>query len=146
MNYLLEKISTKTLYYVILAQAAVAMGGSLYYSEVMDLPPCILCWFQRIAMYPLVILVAMGIARGDKKLYTYILSLSLPGLAIALYHNLLYWQVIPLSEGPCKLGISCTAVYMEWFGFITIPFQALVAFTVITVLAFVCMKRSEREL
>lgn len=116
--------------------ALVATAGSLFFSEVMDLPPCILCWYQRIAMYPLVLVVGVGIVMRDARWKYYALPLSLAGLAIAVYHNLLYYHVIPESITPCKEGISCTTVQIEWLGFITIPLMALTAFSIISVLAF----------
>lgn len=115
------------------AQALIATSGSLYFSEVMKLPPCVLCWYQRIAMYPLVVILAAGILRRDDKVWQYALPFSLAGLIIAVYHNLLYWKIIPEAITPCMLGISCTTKFFEWFGFITIPFLSLVAFTVITI-------------
>jgi disulfide bond formation protein DsbB len=117
---------------VAFAQAFVAMMGSLYFSEVMNLPPCVLCWYQRIAMYPLVAIFMVGILKRDKAVWQYVLPLSLIGLGISVYHNLLYWNIIPEAVAPCRLGISCTTKFFEWFGFITIPFLSLTAFTVIT--------------
>ena len=114
-------------------QAIVATGGSLYFSEVMKLPPCVLCWYQRIAMYPLVAILAVGILTRDARLRLYALPLSLIGLGIAIYHNLLYYGVIPESIAPCTTGVSCTTRQIEWFGFITIPLLALVAFSVISI-------------
>lgn len=114
--------------------ALVAMAGSLFFSEVMDLPPCILCWYQRIAMYPLVVIIAVGIATRDARWKFYALPLSLIGLAISIYHNLLYYHLIPESITPCKEGLSCTTVQIEWLGFITIPFMALTAFILISLL------------
>lgn len=145
MKKILSKLSVETIHYAILAQAGVAMAGSLFFSEVMNLPPCVLCWYQRIAMYPIVILVAIGILRNDRKLYISVLALSLPGLAISIYHNLLYWKILPESVAPCMLGVSCTTKFFEWFGFITIPFMGLVAFTIITVLAFISLKKNKYE-
>ena len=116
--------------------ALVAMTGSLFFSEVMDLPPCILCWYQRIAMYPLVLVIGAGIVLRDAKWKYYALPLSLTGLAIAVYHNLLYYHLIPESITPCKEGISCTTVQIEWLGFITIPLMALTAFAIISLLSF----------
>lgn len=145
MKNLINKISVEKLHYAILIQAGIAMAGSLFFSEVMDLPPCVLCWYQRIAMYPIVILTAIGIIRNDRKLYISVLALSLPGLAISIYHNLLYWKILPESIAPCTLGISCTTKFFEWFGFITIPFMALVAFTVISTLAFISLKKNMYE-
>lgn len=123
--------------YGIFLVALVATAGSLFFSEVMKLPPCTLCWYQRIAMYPIVLLAAAGIVRKDKQLSVNVLLLSLPGLGISIYHNLLYWKILPESIAPCTMGISCTTKFFEWFGFITIPFMALSAFTIITVLALI---------
>ena len=145
MKKLINKISVETLHYAILIQAGIAMAGSLFFSEVMNLPPCVLCWYQRIAMYPIVILTAIGIIRNDRKTYISVLALALPGLAISIYHNLLYWKILPESIAPCMLGVSCTTKFFEWFGFITIPFMALVAFIVINVLAFISLKKNTYE-
>ncbi len=145
MKKLINKISVETLHYAILLQAGIAMAGSLFFSEVMNLPPCVLCWYQRIAMYPIVILTAIGIIRNDRKTYISVLALALPGLAISIYHNLLYWKILPESIAPCMLGVSCTTKFFEWFGFITIPFMALVAFIVITALAFISLKKNTYE-
>ncbi|MEK7646275.1 MAG: disulfide oxidoreductase [Patescibacteria group bacterium] len=145
MKKLINKISVETLHYAILLQAGIAMAGSLFFSEVMNLPPCVLCWYQRIAMYPIVILVAIGIIRNDRKTYISVLALALPGLLISIYHNLLYWKILPESIAPCMLGVSCTTKFFEWFGFITIPFMALVAFIIINLLAFISLKKNTYE-
>ncbi len=108
--------------------ALVATVGSLFFSEVMQLPPCVLCWYQRIAMYPLVVVIGAGIIMRDTKLKSYALPLSLIGLAISIYHNLLYYGILPESIAPCTQGISCTTVQFQWLGFITIPLMALTAF------------------
>jgi disulfide bond formation protein DsbB len=123
-------------------QATVATASSLYFSEIMDLPPCSLCWYQRIAMYPLVIILALGIRRRDRSLPAYVLPLSLIGLAIALYHNLLYYGILPESTAPCMLGVSCTTRTIEWLGFITIPLLSLVAFMVI-ILCMLLYRRNQ---
>ncbi len=145
MQKIINKISVETLHYGILLQAGIAMAGSLFFSEVMNLPPCVLCWYQRIAMYPIGILTAIGIIRGDRKLYISVLALAIPGFIISIYHNLLYWKIIPESIAPCTLGISCTTKFFEWFGFITIPFMGLVAFAVITVLAIISLYKNKYE-
>lgn len=114
-------------------QAVLATAGSLYFSEVLHFTPCILCWYQRIAMYPLVVILTVGILLREARLRLYVLPLSLIGLTISIYHNLLYYGVIPESTGPCVLGVPCTTRYIEWLGFVSIPLLALVAFGVITV-------------
>lgn len=130
--------------YIAWTQALVATFGSLYFSEVMKLPPCVLCWYQRILMYPIVLIAAVGIIRRDKALPFYILPLSILGWLISIYHNLLYYKIIPESIAPCQLGISCTTRQIEWLGFVTIPLLSLVAFTVINV-CFILYSRIERK-
>lgn len=110
----------------------IAMVGSLFFSEVMNLPPCVLCWYQRIAMYPLVVVIGAGILMNDYRLKSYALPISLIGLVISIYHNLLYYGIIPESITPCTQGISCTTVQLEWLGFITIPLMALTAFVIVS--------------
>ena len=122
--------------YAVWVAALIATAGSLFFSEVMDLPPCVLCWYQRIAMYPLVAIVGAGIVARDTRWRIYALPLSLAGLAVSIYHNLLYYGVVPESITPCKQGISCTTVQIEWLGFITIPLMALSAFVLINILIF----------
>jgi disulfide bond formation protein DsbB len=118
--------------------ALVATVGSLFFSEVMNLPPCVLCWYQRIAMYPLVLIVGVGIVLRDARLKYYALPVSVGGLLIAIYHNLLYYSILPDSIAPCTQGISCTAVQIEWLGFITIPLMALTAFVSISLCLVFC--------
>jgi disulfide bond formation protein DsbB len=117
--------------YLVWVVALVATAGSLFFSEVMELPPCVLCWYQRIAMYPLVLIVGAGIIARDRRWKIYALPLSLAGLVVSIYHNLLYYGLIPESITPCKQGISCTTVQIEWLGFITIPLMALAAFALV---------------
>jgi len=112
--------------------ALLGMVGSLFFSEVMDLPPCVLCWYQRIAMYPLVLIIGIGIVRRDDDWRIYAVPLALIGLAVSVYHNLLYYGFIPESITPCTSGVPCNAVQLEWFGFITIPLMGLLSFVSLT--------------
>lgn len=127
---------TEILQAVIFFQALVATLGSLYFSEVMKFPPCVLCWYQRICMYPLVVIAGVGIYTKDKRFLNYVLPLSAIGWTIALYHNLLYYKILPESIKPCTIGVSCTTKFFAWFGFITIPLMSFVAFSVILVAGF----------
>ena len=125
--------------------ALVATAGSLFFSEVMNLPPCVLCWYQRIAMYPLVLIIGVGIITRDNRLKVYALPVCLAGLAISIYHNLLYYGLIPESITPCAEGVSCTSRQIEWFGFITIPLMALTAFVGVALcLLFYKSKKEEK--
>ncbi len=130
-------------------QAVIAMAGSLWFSEVWHLVPCVLCWYQRITMYPFVLLTLVAMWRKDDKVYQYILPLSLIGLAISIYHNVLYyavnWGIRPDWVGPCQAGISCTTRYLEWGGFITIPLLSLVAHLVITILMLMLWKTDKKS-
>lgn len=118
--------------FIALLAASVATGGSLFFSEVWGWLPCLLCWYQRILMYPLVLVLAVGILRRDHALYTYTLPLSVPGMLLALYHYLLIkTDIFPPS--PCRDGIPCDVDYLNLFGFINIPFLSLVAFAIISV-------------
>lgn len=112
--------------------ALISTVGSLFFSEVMELPPCVLCWYQRVAVYPLVLVIGTGIITRDGRMKNYALPLSLAGLAISVYHNLLYYGVIPESITPCAQGVPCTERQIEWLGFITIPLMGLAAFLGLT--------------
>ena len=113
--------------------ALIGMAGSLFFSEVMELPPCVLCWYQRIAMYPLVLIIGIGIATRDNRWRIYALPLGLIGLVVSIYQNLLYYDVIPENLSPCTQGVSCIQRQIEWLGFITIPMMGLVGFICISV-------------
>lgn len=125
--------------------AAVSTMGSLFFSEVMRLPPCILCWYQRICMYPLVVILLMGLFPYDRKVVKFSLPLALIGWVIAFYHNLLYYNILPESASPCVQGISCTTVQLNWLGFITIPLLALIAFSLISLILILTHKANREE-
>ena len=113
--------------------SVVATLGSLFFSEVMRLPPCSLCWYQRVCMYPLVVITTVGLLRRDTGVARYAWPLAATGLVVATYHNLLYYHLIPESIVPCTTGVSCTSRQIEWAGFITIPLLSLAAFAMISV-------------
>lgn len=122
--------------------ALLSMAGSLYFSEIVHYPPCVLCWWQRIFLYPLVFLIPIGIYKKDRNISAYVWPLSLIAMLFGIYHNLLYYHVLPEAAAPCALGVSCTTEYVEYFGFIGIPLLALMASTGITVLALMHRKIS----
>ena len=113
------------------------MLGSNYYSDVRAVIPCTLCWYQRILMYPLVIVLGVASYKQDKSVTRYALPLSVLGLLIAAFHYL--EQKVPWisSSAVCRTGVPCDVQYINWLGFITIPFLSLVAFTIITALLVV---------
>ena len=124
--------------------SVIATLGSLYFSEIKEYIPCELCWFQRIFMYPLAIILGIAAFENDKKLTKYVLPLSVIGGFISLYHYLV--QKVPgfASIKPCVQGVPCNSQYINWFGFITIPFLALIAFTLISIFMIVLI-RSEKK-
>ncbi|HMQ31246.1 MAG TPA: disulfide oxidoreductase [Chloroflexaceae bacterium] len=119
--------------YIALLAACLATGGSLFFSEALGWVPCTLCWYQRILMYPLSLLLAVGLLRRDAGLPLLVLPLSVSGAGVSLYHYLLIktdWFPPP----PCRAGVPCTVDYIDLFGFINIPFLALTAFLIITLM------------
>jgi disulfide bond formation protein DsbB len=113
--------------------ALAATAGSLYLSEVAGFIPCTLCWYQRIAMYPLVVVLGIAALRRDAGIRRYVAPIAGIGAVIAAYHVAL--QRLPgLPSGTCSLDAPCTAIYVERFGFVTIPVMALVAFLAILAL------------
>ncbi|WP_444683939.1 disulfide oxidoreductase [Alkalicoccus luteus] len=124
--------------------AFTATLGSLFFSEVMNYVPCDLCWVQRIFMYPLAVILAVAAVKKDAGVVKYSLPLSVIGAGVALYHYFI--QKVPaMQEQGSACGIvPCNAQYMNWFGFITIPFLALTAFTIISVLLIFVMRTVKR--
>lgn len=122
--------------------ALVATVGSLIYSEVIGFEPCKLCWFQRIAMYPMAVILLVGAIRREAAVKFYALPLSLAGLATSIWHYLV--QTFPsLSEsGSCDPSVPCSAKYVDIFGFVSIPFMAGAGFTLITVLLLLYVRVS----
>lgn len=124
--------------YIALLVAWVATCGSLFFSEVLLWMPCALCWYQRILMYPLAIIIAVGILRRDNRMYWYVLPFTALGGAIALYHYLLV-KTTWFEPPKCTTGIPCTIEYLNWFGFINIPLMALTAFILISAMMLFLM-------
>lgn len=129
---------TEYLGYVAFGAALTATLGSLYLSEILGWVPCELCWYQRVCMYPLVLIIGIGVMRRDKGWMPTAMALAGIGWVISLYHSLLQWGVISASLAPCTGGVSCAVKETEpWLGFITIPFMAFVAFSIILVTSVV---------
>ena len=110
--------------------------GSLFFSEVMGVPICELCWYQRIAMYPLVLVLAIGLLPYDPRVMRYAAALAGAGWLVALFHVLLVAGVIPASAQPCVQGIPCAETHIALFGFLNIPALSLLTFTLIGILLF----------
>jgi disulfide bond formation protein DsbB len=125
------------------AVSLAAMLGSLYLSEVAHLVPCSLCWYQRIAMYPLVFVLGVGMLRAEPGVWRFALPLPVVGLLISAYHVTIQWRP-SLDIEMCTSGVPCTGRYLAVFGFVTIPTMAGAAFLLVIALLLV-MRALERE-
>ena len=124
--------------------AAVSTTGSIFFSYVMEFAPCVLCWYQRICLFPLVLILGAGLFPYDKAVIKFALPLAAAGWLTALYHTLLYEGVIPESIQPCTQGVSCTEEYIELFGFLSIPMLSLLSFSaIITLLILLKTRKSQ---
>jgi len=124
--------------------AASATLGALFMSEVMGFAPCVLCWWQRIFMFPLVFILALGLFPLDPKVTRYALPLAAIGLLVAGFHVLLTMGIIPETLVPCRQGIPCKTIQIEWFGFVTIPLLSFFAFLVLTLLLVTAHLKSSK--
>jgi disulfide bond formation protein DsbB len=122
--------------------ATVATAGSLYFSEIAGYVPCALCWYQRIAMYPLTLVLFIAAVRGDVQVRRYVGPVAAIGAAISIYH--IGVERLPgLPTGSCSLDAPCDLIWVERFGLITIPVMALAAFLAILTLLFAYAGRGD---
>jgi disulfide bond formation protein DsbB len=116
--------------------AAVSTGGSLWLSEGAGFPPCTLCWYQRIAMYPLVVILAVAVVTGDRLVRRYVLPITAIGSVISIYH-LLVERFPSIETGSCDPTNPCSIIWVEHFGYVTIPAMALTGFLSVAVLSLI---------
>lgn len=131
--------------YCVFAFALLGTFGSLFFSEVLGYLPCVLCWYQRIFLYPVVVIGMVAIIEKDPEWWRYTLPLSILGGVVALYQNLLYYGVLKESVTICRDGVSCTTQYINWLGFIDIPLLSLFAFLAMTTLSICAWRSGERH-
>ena len=124
--------------------ATLATLGALFMSEVMGFAPCVLCWWQRIFMFPLVLILAVGLFPFDPKVVRYALPLAAIGLLVAGFHVLLTMDIIPETLAPCRQGIPCKTIQIEWFGFVTIPLLSFLSFLTLNGLLLASAIRSSK--
>ena len=124
--------------------ATLATLGALFMSEIMGFAPCVMCWYQRILMFPLVVILALGLFPFDPKVLRYALPLAVIGLVVAGFHVLLVWGIVPETMAPCRQGIPCKTVQIEWFGFVTIPLLSFLAFLTINALLIASYFKSQK--
>lgn len=124
--------------YFSFAVSIIATIGSLYFSEIKGFVPCNLCWYQRILMYPIPLLILISIIKDDKNIKYYLRFLSLIGIFLSLYHNII--QINYKHSFFCDITNNCLVVYEKYLGFITIPFMSLTAFLLIFIASFLCKR------
>ncbi|HAZ35597.1 MAG TPA: disulfide bond formation protein B [Acidimicrobiaceae bacterium] len=111
---------------------AVSTAASLWFSEVAGFVPCELCWYQRIAMYPLVVILGVATWRSDPDPRWRVLPFSVTGLLVSAYHYQL--QLFPEQGSSCDVAAPCTRQWVDQFGFVSIPFMAFCGFAAVTAL------------
>ncbi|HEY8531788.1 MAG TPA: disulfide oxidoreductase [Limnochorda sp.] len=122
----------------------VATGGSIYASEVRQFLPCTLCWVERTFMFPLVFILGQAAFRRDRSVAVYVLPLTVLGGLTSLYHYII--QKVPaLEPAAFCAGVPCSVQYVNWLGFITLPFLAFVAFGALTGLLVVTREADEQD-
>ena len=124
--------------------ATVSTLGALFLGEVMGYTPCVLCWYQRIAMFPLVFVLAAGLFPFDSRVVRYGLPLSVVGWGLAVFHLMLVAGWIPEGIKPCQQGVPCSDVQVVWLGFVTIPLLSVAAFSIVVGLLLATLSKSSR--
>lgn len=140
-----KKDSRELILFAAWATSIIAVFGSLYFSEIRQYEPCELCWYQRILMYPFSLILGIAVVLKDYRIAFYTMILSALGILVSLYHYSL--QKIPfLADSADTCGrVPCSGQYINWLGFITIPFLAFTAFTIIFILSFILWKRTKER-
>ncbi|WP_201715339.1 disulfide oxidoreductase [Rossellomorea arthrocnemi] len=127
------------------ASSLIATMGSLYFSEIMKYEPCELCWYQRILMYPMVILLGVAYVRKDFQVALYSTIFSGIGLLISIYHYSIQKVTFLTESAPACGRVPCTGEYINLFGFVTIPFLALTGFTIIFISSVMVLKAIKED-
>jgi disulfide bond formation protein DsbB len=127
------------------AVSILAMFGSLYFSEIRQYEPCELCWYQRIMMYPFAVILGLAVIKKDYRISLYTMVLSAVGAGTSIYHYSIQ-KISFMADHAATCGrVPCTGQYINWFGFITIPFLALIAFIIIFICSYLVWKNSKEE-
>lgn len=130
---------------VIWTVSLIATLGSLYFSNIRGYEPCTLCWYQRIFMYPIVLIATIAYIQKNAKIALTTAVFACIGGSISLYHYGIQKISFLQDSAPACGRVSCTGYYINWLGFITIPFLALTAFTIIAAVSFYMLKVMKEE-
>ena len=140
-------VKTKTkenILFLAWAASVIATLGSLYFSEIKGFEPCTLCWYQRIIMYPFTIYLGIATVRKDFRISLYSMVVSGIGILVSAYHYSIQ-KLSFLGENAACGRIPCTGEYINWFGFITIPFLALSAFIIIFTCSMIIWRHTKGD-
>jgi disulfide bond formation protein DsbB len=118
-----------TLVFLAWLLASISTLAALFLGEVMGYTPCVLCWYQRICMFPLVLILAAGLFPHDPRVVRFALPLALAGWLLALFHWGVSSGFIPEAVTPCSKGVPCSVEQIVWFGFVTLPMLSVLAFS-----------------
>lgn len=124
--------------------SVVATSSALFIGEVMSMTPCVLCWYQRIAMFPMAVVLGIACFSDDRRGAVYALPLTLAGAALAGYHTLLVANFIPKAWLPCSAGVSCADQKLEILDGIPIPWLSLAAFLLVACLLIVHLRKTSK--
>lgn len=126
--------------------AAVATLSALFLGEIVGLPICPMCWYQRIAMFPLAVVLPFALFPDlDRRMVRAALALAVPGLLLALYHQGIVSGIVPERIQPCRQGVPCSETVASWFGFVTIPLLSIAAFATLVALLGAALQRSRHQ-
>ncbi|PWW27910.1 disulfide bond formation protein DsbB [Cytobacillus oceanisediminis] len=140
-----QKDRRENLLFTAWAVSILAMFGSLYFSEIRQYEPCELCWYQRIMMYPFAVILGLAVIKKDYRISLYTMVLSAVGAGTSIYHYSIQ-KISFMADHAATCGrVPCTGQYINWFGFITIPFLALIAFIIIFICSYLVWKNSKEE-
>ncbi len=136
--------SNTTIVFFSFLTASIATLGSLFFSEIMNFVPCTMCWYQRIFMYPLVVIFLINLLYPNDDVFKYTITLVVIGLLFSIYHNLLMLDIISKDIVPCTSGVPCSTKYINWFGFINIPLLSLLSYIILLSLVILQNKQAKK--
>jgi disulfide bond formation protein DsbB len=140
----MKSVSKQNALFLAFTIALIATLGSLFLSIVLHWVPCVLCWYQRVMLFPLVIILGVATVKKISNLEYIVFPMTFIGMLVAIYHNLLQYHIIPEGLAPCSVGASCLTLYHFWFNFLTVPLLSLISFIAITV-CMVIYRKAQNE-
>ncbi|MBP9813181.1 disulfide bond formation protein B [Candidatus Saccharibacteria bacterium] len=147
-KFKIYRLVSDNAHYLIWSLGVASVFGSLYFSEVEKLPPCNLCWWLRIFLYPVAFIMSVAIVRRDFKSSFYMtLSLAVPATLLSFYHSLLQWGIVKEANVLCSTtaAVPCDKPDFLFLGFITIPFLGFLTSLAILILSLIGVSRNPKK-